>query len=1013
MRKTIIWLGITLVGLFALNYWLLEMNYLSHSYFLVASIAWGVLIVIAIWRYVGKFQQNQRQQAWLRERSLEDSYRLFVTNFQGVAYQAELDPFKPVMLGGQVEQLCGYTIRDLMSGRVRILDLVAPQDLPELLDNLRQIDQSPNPTVYMQFRIYHKDGSTRWVEASASQVFAEGKVLVQGAIHDVSSRYAAEQAVRGSEQMLRQITNAMQDIVVLTDENAIIRYITPSVYRVAGVLPETIIGQSAYSILDQSQSRRFQELSAAARPENSSAQTEFNYLHPDGRSLMMEVSINFLFDSEDHDRGAVAGIRDVTDRRRAEQAVRESEQMLRQITNAMQDVVAFADSDGIIRYVTPSLKQMLGYEAEQIMGHSFLDFVHPEDHILVQQAVAQALRRKASYRLEYRYRHAQGAVVWIETTVDFVYDEQGRFIGSVVGGRDVTARHEAEEALREREFRLSQITNTMQDVVMLLDIGGTIQYITPSVEAIFGYHQDELIGKPGWLLAKLEDYAELEQEGFVALRGRRSYKLEYQGTHKAGHHVWVESIINFVWDWDKPTGVVVGIRDITERKQQEAYTEYMAFHDELTKLPNRRSLRQQAEGAIEEAKLSGQPLSLLYLDLDNFKIVNDTLGHDIGDELLVEIAQILSRQVRPSDTLARLGGDEFACILTNTHHEQSKQLAMQMAQAIQGTFALAQQNISLGVSIGIASYPEDGDNFVDLLKVADIAMYQAKESGSRVVAYDANKSPYTEERLRLEAHLRDAVAQESFDLQYQPIWHLGQNRLEGAEALLYWNDQNRIVLASQFILLAEEIRLIEQIDKIALYKGLRQLRSWQARGLNQCLSINLSTQSLARRENLGELIQILGDSSADPRGLTLEITESALLRNPEEAREVLGELRALGVRIAIDDFGSGYASLAYLRQLPLDRIKIDRSFISQLGFDARDEKLVRAAIDLAHSLDAEVLAEGVETKEQLLWLAEQDCDLVQGYLIGPPEPISKWQPNKAISESLNRMLRKSSIPSEI
>jgi predicted signal transduction protein with EAL and GGDEF domain len=370
----------------------------------------------------------------------------------------------------------------------------------------------------------------------------------------------------------------------------------------------------------------------------------------------------------------------------------------------------------------------------------------------------------------------------------------------------------------------------------------------------------------------------------------------------------------------------------------------------------------------------------------------------------VEIAQILARQVRPGDTLARVGGDEFACILTHTDHQQTKQMAMQMARAIQGTFTLGQQDITLGVSIGIASYPHDGDSFVDLLKVADIAMYQAKESGSQVVAYDASKSPYTEERLRLETRLRDAVAHESFDLQYQPIWHLGQNRLEGAEALLYWNDQNRIILASQFILLAEEIRLVEQIDKIALRKGLQQLGSWQARGLNLHLSINLSTQSIARRENIRDLIQILGDSGVDPKGLTIEITESALLRNPEEAREVLGEFKALGVRIAIDDFGSGYASLAYLRQLPLDRIKIDRSFVSQLGSDARDEKLVRAAIDLAHSLEAEVLAEGVETQEQLLWLAEQGCDLVQGYLIGQPVPISRWQSSEAITGKLNRLL---------
>ena len=1124
--------AVVLAGLYLLGLFLIPDLRVRLYFVLLGLLVWG------IWRWLAGSAKFHGLSLLKGNSPLEggEGYQLFARHFQGVAYQATLQPLEPLMLWGQVEELTGYSMEDFLEGRVRFLDLIHPEDRPLVEYEVGLAIQNPGYANSVTVRLEGKEGNTRWINLTANRVTdALGRVLVQGVmldvseqkqaeealekserqlrqitdavqdvvllidekaiiryvtpsstvviglrpqdlvgrsayeildpeqsrifeqmavastpeqhfiqagfayphpdgrtlvmeaainflfsqegvfhgavagIRDVTTRHQAEQAVRQSEQQLRQITDAMQDIVILTDNNAIIRYITPSVEKVVGVPPERIIGLSAYAILDPEQSRGFQELSTAATPQHSATQVGFTYINPSGQTFVMEASINFLFDSEGNDQGAVAGIRDVTARHQAEQAVRQSEQMLRQVTDAMQDVVAFADARGVVRYVTPSVEGVLGYTPAEVLEHSVFEFIVPEDLELVNKAIQQALQRGASYRLEYRYKHKTGRTVWIETTVDFVYD-QGQLVGSVIGGRDVTQRREAEEALREREFRLSQITNTMQDVVLLLDIEGKIQYVTPSAQAIFGYTQDELIGKSAWLLTKPEDSAELERQGRIALTRRRSYKMEYHGIHKAGHQVWVESIINFVWDEDKPTGVVIGIRDITERKQQEAYVEYMAFHDELTKLPNRRSLRQYAEETILGAKSHSTGLSLLYLDLDNFKMVNDTLGHDVGDELLVEIAQILTRQLRPGDVLARLGGDEFACILAATSREQAREVASSMAKAIRKTFTLAQQSIHLGVSIGIACFPDDGDNFVDLLKVADIAMYQAKDSGGLVVAYDPSKSPYTEERLALEAHLREAIEQQSFGLRYQPIWHLHQERLEGAEALMYWDHRSVRVPASQFIPLAEEIRQIERIDRVALRKGLYQLKQWQAQGLKLCMSINFSTQSLAHQGVIGEIQALIEEARVDVRDLRLEVTESALLRNPESAREILTQLKALGIKIAIDDFGSGYASLAYLRQLPVDRIKIDRSFVSQLGADKRDEKLVRAAIDLAHSLDAEVLAEGVETLEQLLWLREQGCDLVQGFLVGQPAPIGEWLPIEFLSANLKNLLSKPARP---
>ncbi len=902
-----------------------------------------------------------------------------------------------------VKAALGYEPDELL-GR-SAFDFFDPEDRSWVLEAVRAAREGKRP-LRLEYQHRHRDGSRIWLETNLDFIYdPEGQPLriVLGA-RQIQDRREAEEQLRRSEQMLRQITDAIQDIVLLTDENAIVRYVTPSVQKVVGIAPEAIVGRPAYGLLDAEQSERFQALSAAATPEQPYAQSRFTFVRPDGRELQMEASIHFLFDAQGRDRGAVTGIRDVTERYQAEQAVRQSEQVLRQITNAMQDVVALTDPLGYMRYVTPSVERLLGYKPEQMLGQLAFDYLAPDDREKAMILAQRSLAGGGSYRLEARYRHAAGHYLWIDTLVNFIYDEHGNPTGSVVSGRDVTERRQAEEALREREYRLRQITNSIQDVVLLLDSRGRVQYVTPSVQEVLGHTPEKLIGHPVSVLADPAQWPSIQQQGLQAIRERRAYKTECACRHKDGYPVWIESLVNFVWEESgRLQGIVVGMRDISERKQQQAYVEYMAYHDELTKLPNRRALRRAAEELLTRAIQQDVPLSLLYLDLDNFKTVNDSLGHDVGDELLVEVSQVLSKQLRSDDLLARLGGDEFACILFNTDAEQAQQVAFRMSKAIRSSLGLGNPALnlpSLGVSVGIASFPKDGRTFVELLKVADIAMYQAKDSGSRVVIYDPSKSPYTDERLQFEADLRKATQEQQLELLYQPIWHLKERQIEGAEALLCWPYQGKVLSASEFVPLAEEVHLVEQMDLLALGKGLGQLKRWHQLKLPYRLSLNISTQSLVQPEVVRELLQQLTDAQVDPQWLTLELTESVLLRDPDQARRVLSVFKALGVRVAIDDFGSGYASLGYLRQLPLDRLKIDRSFISYLGSSVRDEKLVRAAIDLAHSLEADVVAEGVETSQQLEWLLENDCDLVQGYLVGHPAPIEHWPPARSIEHWL-------------
>ena len=957
---------------------------------------------------VGIRDVTERYQAEQAVRESEQRLRELTNSMRDVVMMLDAKGFIEYVTPS-IQAVLGYNPRELL-GR-SAFDFFEPEDHSWVLEAVRAAREGRRP-LRLEYQHRHRDGSRVWLETQLDYIYdLEGNPIrmLLGA-RQIQDRREAEEQLRKSEQMLRQVTDAMQDIVLLTDENAIVRYVTPSVQKVVGVAPETMLGRSAYELLDSEQSRRFQELSAAASPENPFAQTSFIYHRPDGRELYMEASINFLFDAQGRDRGAVTGIRDLTERYQAEQAVRQSEQMLRQITDAMQDVVALTDPQGYLRYVTPSVQRLLGYAPEQMLGRLAFDYLAPEDREKAMHLAEQSLQGSGSYQLEGRYRHADGHYIWIDTLVNFIFDGQGNPTGSVVSGRDISERRRAEEALREREYRLRQITNSIRDVVLLLDPWAKVQYVTPSVKQVLGYRPEELVGRRASILLDKAQWPAVRRQGLQAIRAKQVYTTECECRHRDGHAVWIESLVNFVWDEAGALqGIVVGMRDISERKQQQAYVEYMAYHDELTKLPNRRALRRTAEELLSRASQREIPVSLLYLDLDNFKAVNDTLGHDVGDELLVEVSQLLSKQLRSEDMLARLGGDEFACILFNTDAEQARQVAFRMSRAIRSTLGSsnpAHKLPSLGVSVGIASFPRDGRTFVELLKVADIAMYQAKDSGSRVVIYDAAKSPYTEERLQFEAAMRKAIQEQQLQLLYQPIWHLREHRIEEAEALLCWPYQGKILRASEFVPLAEEVHLVEQMDLLALQKGLLQLKSWCREGSLYRLSVNLSTQSLVQPEVVRELLEQLSKAEIDPRWLTLEVTESVLLREPEQAREALGMLKALGAQIAIDDFGSGYASLSYLRQLPLDRLKIDRSFISYLGTSVRDEKLVRAAIDLAHSLEAEVVAEGVETQEQLEWLRENGCDLVQGYLVGQPVLIADWPPPLPI-ERLFLSVRKS------
>jgi diguanylate cyclase (GGDEF)-like protein len=437
-------------------------------------------------------------------------------------------------------------------------------------------------------------------------------------------------------------------------------------------------------------------------------------------------------------------------------------------------------------------------------------------------------------------------------------------------------------------------------------------------------------------------------------------------------------------------GIVLSLRILQQRKRAEDWVNHVAFHDDLTALPNRLLLNQRLEEALSRHNRSGSLLAILFLDLNRFKVINDSLGHEVGDILLRQVADRLLVQSREGDTVARVGGDKFA-VLTENHENLMgiSALSQRLVEMLSAPYVLGRADYHVTLSIGISVFPSDGNDSQALLKAADVAMYRAKAAGrNNYLYYSPSMNVHTVERLELESDLSHALARGEFLLHYQPKVETITGLITGTEALLRWKHPLRgLVPPSDFIPLAEETGLIVPIGEWVLATACAQNKAWQEQGMMKLtIAVNLSVRQFADPLLLPKLTRIIHASGLDPSSLELEITESMVMSHGDSAVTVLEKLKSIGVQIAIDDFGTGYSSLAYLRRLPIDTLKVDGSFIRDIPADSGDKKITRAIIAMAHSLKLKVVAEGVETAEQLKFLRAQHCDEVQGFFLFRPIP---------------------------
>jgi diguanylate cyclase (GGDEF)-like protein/PAS domain S-box-containing protein len=558
--------------------------------------------------------------------------------------------------------------------------------------------------------------------------------------------------------------------------------------------------------------------------------------------------------------------------------------------------------------------------------------------------------------------------------------------------------------LRRTDALIQGVFERSFDGILIVAEDGRIEVANDAVSQLFGYRRSELLGR------EVTDLVP-EVRPAAAEAGEARYR-ETVGRRQDGSRLPIEVAIGAI-SLGRDCRFVVVLRDITDRKAQQEQLEHQAVHDALTGLPNRLLLGQRLEQALAEAGRRQQPVCLLMLDLDRFKEVNDTLGHHVGDVLLCDVAKRLSSTVRSTDTIARLGGDEFAALLApGSGLERAVSVAQRMQEALTHPFSYEGVLIEVGASIGIAQFPDHATERDRLLQCADVAMYAAKQNHLGHAAYRPEEDPYTVRQLVLASDLRRAIAAQQIHFEYQPKLDLVNARVTGVEALARW--QHPVyggISPSEFVLQAERLGMTHELTVLTLNSALRDLGAWRRGGLDVGIAVNLSAREL-HNKSLPRLLQgALDRWKIEPGQVTIEITESAIMRDSIQALEIARNISSLGLKLSIDDFGTGYSSLAYLSQLPVSELKIDKSFVLEMNTRQTDATIVQSTIDLAHNLGLKVVAEGVETDAALRGISELGCDVCQGFLIGSPMPDPQFvdwfggSSVRSVLETLDRLRR--------
>ncbi|MFZ6656883.1 two-component system response regulator [Undibacterium sp. TJN19] len=616
--------------------------------------------------------------------------------------------------------------------------------------------------------------------------------------------------------------------------------------------------------------------------------------------------------------------------------------------------------------------------------HAMLGRIHPDDRALVEKA----LKQTDIFNCSFRACRDNGEYTWLEMVGKL--HQTGFNQQTVIGAlRDITLRKLTEDNLRQA----SVVFSTAAEGIMILDSAGKVRSVNPALTRLTGYTEQDILGHypSEFLLVRRDNdpsYEEISAMTGGYWSGEAACQCKDGRVFPALQHV---CIIHD--DIGTSTQYVHTISDISFIREAEHQLVHLAYHDPLTGLGNRYLLEQRLEKEIQHARATNSHVAVIFVDLDEFKTINDTMGHHVGDRVIQEAAMRIAQQIRRHDEAIRLGGDEFVVIAPNLHQPaEGLLIAEKILKSFSEPIVIEDYQFVIGASIGVAKFPGDGNTLSELLNAADSAMYEAKRHGKgKICAYSGNLNENVRTRLNIEHGLVSAIEKDELELYFQPVIDLHDYRLIGFEALLRWNHPvSGLLDPGQFLPIAEEIGLIENISNWVLERALAQLSVWHRVGQDQLfMAVNISPKQFQNEQMLAQIASMLNKYQLSPHLLEIEISE-AMLQDFHQSRKMVTAMRELGIRVAIDDFGTGYTSIALLKHLPVSRLKIDRSFVVSLPGAERDVGLISAILQMARSLDLEITAEGIETREQALILRELGCPAIQGYYFGHPMAASDY-----------------------
>jgi diguanylate cyclase (GGDEF)-like protein/PAS domain S-box-containing protein len=836
-----------------------------------------------------------------------------------------------------------------------------------------------------------RDGSEFPIEVGLAKVpFGEHSLLL-ATVRDITDRRQAQDSIDRAHGELQAVMSAIPDAIYRLSANGVILDIMAGG---ASGLPISVesIGHNIADTLPSEAAQICQSGIDQALRVNAVTHSEFTVrLTDDAGPRSFESRHVPLLGNE-----VLAVVRDVTERELAAKRLQTASDRFRTLAETSFESLVVVDKDGIISYMGGPSQTSLGYPAEDFVGAPLLSIiptVHP-DHRDRVVAEYERTSREPGVRsvIEALFLHRDKSWHWLQISSRNLYDDES-VAGLVINLRDITTERAAIEELSRSSDRFRVLADLSFDGIMVINAEHEIVYRGGPTPTSLGYDKNDLINTSVLDLINNahpddRDRVRAAHYGVMAQPHTRD-SLKARFRHVDGSWTWLSVVIENLFHEDAIRGLVVSTTDITAQVIAEAELKHQAFHDSLTGLPNRSLLLDRLQHAMARSDRRGGIVGLLFLDLDRFKNINDTLGHAAGDQLLIGVSERLQNVVRDSDTLARLGGDEFVVLgedAANT--EELFTMAERMLESLSDPIPINDGEFFTTASIGVAVAQGSGQDAGTLMRNADAAMYRAKRGGrNRIEAYDEDLQVRLEHRINTETALRGALERDEFTVHYQPIFDVETVTITGVEALIRWNHPTRgLVAPDDFVPIAEETDLIRSIGEWVTRTACQQIVDWRDRsGVDLTLAVNISARELVSEQLLITLAKTIEETGMAAERLCLEITETALIDQPDIAVSNLVTIKDLGIKLALDDFGTGYASLAYLRTLPITQIKVDKSFTSGLGVSPDDTTIVESTITLAHDLGVSVVAEGVETQEQMEYLKRFGCVHAQGYFLGRPK----------------------------